>query len=118
MKGYSALIEPEIYYPLEWDYDIIVRCLEVIRLALPEILAEGSESIEYDLVAVNNPFGSPYPVIGISDPCLLIKIDWIEINNKVNRWFHDTGLDNIKSKAENIHHINWERLNIISTFPT
>ncbi len=67
MRDYT-LIEPDIHSKLNWDRDLIVKCLELIRLQMPQIISQGKPEIEYDLIVVDNSHGSSYPAIGMHCP--------------------------------------------------
>lgn len=111
------MIKPELYKELKRDQDLIVSCLEVIRLNLPPIIPESSPDIEYDLITVDNPFGPPYPAIILYEPYLQIKIDWVEKNERVAQWLQQTGLHTIINKAANSYYINRGKLFLLKAFP-
>ncbi|MVM37251.1 hypothetical protein GO730_05750 [Spirosoma sp. HMF3257] len=118
-RGYT-LIEPEIHEKLAWNLDLIVKCLEIIRLELGSILDINSSGIEYDLIAVGNPFGGPYPGIGIHcvSEAESTKIpEWDEIGRRVELWIENLGLDNLVKAGEKIDYIDWETLLQFGTYP-
>jgi hypothetical protein len=118
MRGYT-LIEPDIHRKLNWDLDLIVKCLEVIRLQMPQILSQGAAGVEYDLIAVGNPHGPPYPAIGVHCPKesdLSTIPDWPQIDDITNQWVEKMGLDTLKKKAVDIDYIDWDRLKDMRTF--
>lgn len=45
--------------------DLIISCLDVFRANLPMWIKGYPESAECDLISMGNPFGPPYPAIGI-----------------------------------------------------
>jgi hypothetical protein len=112
MRAYT-LIEPAIYVELGWDLDLIVKCLEVIRLKMPQIIVENDE---YDLIAVSNPHGKSYPVIGwvsISE----VEQDWFEVEEKVELFVRNIGLENLIIKSRKIDYIDWGILEIDKVYP-
>jgi hypothetical protein len=119
MRGY-CLIEPDIYEKLNWDIDLIVKCLEVIRMHMPQIIPEVTTATEYDLIAISNPHGPPYPAIGIychkkADWDNLP--DWQEVNNLADRWVEQISINRLVEEAEAVNYINWEELMNRRTFP-
>ena len=119
MRGYT-IIESDIYSKLDWNLDLIVKCLEVIRVQMPHIVSAGAVGIEFDLIAVGNPQGPPYPAIGMHCPVetdLNTVLDLPQIDDKVNQWVRQTGLNELVEKASAIQYIDWERLRSMKTFP-
>ncbi|WP_378411026.1 hypothetical protein [Rhodocytophaga aerolata] len=121
MRNYT-LIEPEIYSTLNWNLDLIVKCLEVIRSQMPQIISEDSASIEYDLLVVHNPHGPAYPGIGMYCPEKATftreRYESFEINTKINDWVQQTGITTILAKACEIEYIDWQQLTRLQTYPT
>jgi hypothetical protein len=119
MSGYS-LLEPDIYTKLNWDLDLIVKCLELTRIQMPQIIPQGAAGIEYDLIAVGNHHGSPYPAIGMHWPK---ETDWNtvpdcqQVDDFVDQWVEQIGLDGLIEKAVNVKYIDWEKLMNRRTFP-
>ncbi len=112
MRGYT-LIEPTIYDELGWDLDLIVKCLEVLRLKIPQIIVENDE---YDLIAVINAHGGFYPAIGwvsISE----VELDWFEVEKKVGLFIQYVGLENLVKESQMIDYINWEILKFDKVYP-
>jgi hypothetical protein len=119
-KGYTP-IEPDIYDKLNWDYDLIVLCLEYIRLEIPNILKIERDKIEVFLVSFYNFLGENYPAIGIrnkSDLIETINLDFFEIEEQVDNWLANIGgIENLKQKAENIKYIDWKTLKSLKEYP-
>lgn len=119
MRGYT-LIEPDIYLRLDWDRDLIIKCLEVIRIQMSQIISQKTALIEYDLIAVSNPHGLPYPAIGMHCPT---ETDWntlpdiSQIEYLTNQWIEQISLDTLIEKASSIDYIDWEWLRSKGTFP-
>lgn len=120
MRNYT-LIEPEIYSTLNWNLDLIVKCLEVIRSQMPQIISEDSATIEYGLLVVHNPHRPAYPGIGMYCPEKAIfdqeGYNSFEINTKVNDWVQKTGITPILAKACEIEYIDWQQLTRLQTYP-
>ncbi|WP_394751100.1 hypothetical protein [Spongiimicrobium salis] len=111
-RGYG-IIEPPIYDELNWNMDSIVSCLEIIRTKLPELFTEFPESIKYELIALGNPFGEPYPVIGFysDNPKDLREIpEFLDLYEEIEVWLNKIGMNTIKKESEKIKTINWEML--------
>ena len=119
-KAYTP-IEPDIYDKLNWDYDLIVLCLEYIRLEIPNILKIERDKVEVFLVSFYNFLGQNYPVIGIrnkSDLIETINLDFFEIEEQVENWLANIGgIENLKQKAENIRYIDWKTLESLKEYP-
>ncbi|WP_149229117.1 hypothetical protein [Flavobacterium nitrogenifigens] len=78
-------IEPDIYEKLNWDYDLIVLCLEYIRTEIHTILETESDKIETFLISFSNFLGQNYPAIGIrnkSDTEDCINLDFLKLTKK------------------------------------
>ena len=111
-RGYG-IIEPAIYEELNWNMDFIVSCLEVIRTQLPELFSEFPKSVKYELIPLGNPFGEPYPVIGLysDNPKDLEKIpEFLDLDEQVDIWLNKVGIETLKKDAEKINTVNWETL--------
>lgn len=119
MRGYT-LIEPDIHSKLNWDLDLIVKCLEVIRLHMPEIISKDIPGIEYDLIAVGNPHSPPYPAIGMYCPeetDLNSIPDWPQVDDRINQWVQQIGLSVLIEKAYDVKYIDWKGLIRMKAFP-
>ena len=111
-RGYG-IIEPPIYEELNWNMDFIVSCLEIIRIKLHELFSEFPNSIKYELIPLENPFGEAYPVIGLysDNPKDLEKIpEFLDLDEQVEIWLDKIGIETIKKDAEKIKTVNWETL--------
>lgn len=119
-KGYTP-IELDIYEKLNWNYDLIVLCLEYIRNQIPNILKIEQDKIEVFLVSFHNFLGQSYPIIGIRDKVDLMKIlqlDPLEIEEKVENWIlNNGGIENLKQKAKDIQCIDWKTLESLKEYP-
>lgn len=118
-RGYT-LLEPPIHGPLHWEMDTIVGCLEIIRRKLPEEFKQLPESLEYDLLAVENPFGPPYPAIGIHTSTVedLKKIpDASDLHMMVEKWVERMGLDQLKAQASQLEILTWAELEKVQRYP-
>lgn len=119
-KGYTP-IELNIYDKLNWDYDLIVSCLEYVRNQIPNILKIEHDKVEVFLASFHNFLGQNYPVIGIRDKIDLMEtvdLDPSEIEEKVENWLSDIGgIENLKQKAKNIKCIDWKTLESVKEYP-
>ena len=114
------MIEPNIDRRLNWNLDLIVKCLEVIRIQMPQIFSEGAAGVEYDLIAVGNPHGPPYPAIGVHCPKESdwnTLPDWPQIDEITNQSIEQTGLEILIEKTVDIDYINWDQLTRLKTYP-
>ncbi|TDQ25725.1 hypothetical protein [Tenacibaculum caenipelagi] len=117
-RGYK-IIEPAIYEELNWNMDSIVSCLEIIRTKLPELFTEFPKSIKYEIIPLGNPFGEPYPVIGLYSDNLedLKKIpDFLDLDEEVEIWLNKIGIETIRKESEKIKVMSWETLKNINTY--
>lgn len=118
-RGYY-ITEALIYEPLNWDMDMIVSCLEVLRRKIPEEFSQFPKGLEYDLLSKGNPHGAPYPVIGIHAPNqedykeLPDFHEWYDI---VEKWVGDIGIENLIKEAAKIDAISWKTLEAIGNYP-
>lgn len=107
------IAEPPIYEPLNWDLDLIVKCLEVLRHKIPAEFKQLPKSLEYDLLRLRNPHGLPYPVIGMYTPIEedWKKIpDWFEFYDTVEKWIKTLDLDDLKAAAAQLEVLTWDEL--------
>jgi hypothetical protein len=114
-KGYT-IVEPDIYEKLNWDMDLIISCLDIIRKKMSIILNIQNENIEYDLIALTNFLGQSYPVIGIYnlDPK---EYEWIDIDEITNNWIKNYDVEAIIKDSINNKTINWVELQKLGTYP-
>lgn len=112
MRAYT-LIEPPIYGELGWDLDRIVKCLEVLRLKMPQIIVENDE---YDLIAVGNPHGKSYPAIGWVSTSE-VELDWFEVEEKVEILFREIGIETLIKESQRIDYIDWSYLEVNKVYP-
>jgi hypothetical protein len=110
-KGYTP-IEPDIYDKLNWDYDLIVQCLEYIRNEIPNILKIEDNKVDVFLVSLCNFLGQNYPAIGIrckSNLKDLVDFDFFEIDEKIETWLDSIGgVESLKQKSKGIKCIDWK----------
>ncbi|WP_428740191.1 hypothetical protein [Tenacibaculum sp.] len=117
-RGYE-IIEPAIYEELNWNMDSIVSYLEIIRTKLPELFTELPKSIKYEIIPLRNPFGEPYPVIGLYSDNLedLKKIpDFLDLDEEVEIWLNKIGIETIRKESEKIKVMSLETLKNINTY--
>ena len=118
-KGY-LIVEPPIHEELNWDMDLIIKCLEVIRNLIPKKFVEFPESLEYDLLAMTNFTGSTYPVIGIysrNKNDFKDIPDFNDLFDIIEKWIKEIGLEHIKREALKTKVISWESLKEMKTYP-
>ncbi len=113
-RGYQ-IVEPPIYATLNWNMDLIVSCLEVIRQKLPEKFNQFPSSLEYDLVSLETPHGSPYPVIGIHTKQ---EKDFENfLFELVENWITDIDVEKLKQESKELEIITWKELKAIGHYP-
>lgn len=119
-KGFTP-IETEIHEKLNWDYDLIVICLNYIRIEIPNILNIENDRIEVFLASIHNFMGQNYPVIGIrvkTDFVELIDINFFDIEEKIENWIEKIGgIERLKEESINFKSINWETLEELIEYP-
>ena len=97
-KGYSIILEPSIYHELNWDMDLIVSCLNIVRGKLKH-LCDLPERTTCDLIALSNFLGQSYPAIGLN---LINNVDIVldsqYLSNKVDEMIKGLGLTTSKKK--------------------
>lgn len=110
-RAYS-ICEPEIHDALGWDMDLIVACMEVIRLKLPYLLQIENGHLQFDLVSLENPHGPPYPVIGVYSPIEDDKSvpDFLELSKIATDWVDTIGLESLKKQASELKTVSWHQL--------
>ncbi|TPG45252.1 hypothetical protein [Flavobacterium pectinovorum] len=119
-KGFMP-IEPNIYDHLNGDYDLIISCFEYIRGEIPTILNIDPDDIEVFLVSFCNFLGQYYPAIGIrnkTDSKKSLSFDFFEIDEKVENWLANFGIENLKQKATEIKSIDWKTLQDLQEYPS
>ncbi|MDP5200080.1 hypothetical protein [Flavobacterium sp. DG2-3] len=110
-------IELNIYEKLNWDYDLIVICLECIRREIPVILNVDSDDIEVFLISFNNFLEQSYPAIGIRGKSDMIG-NVFDIEEKIENWIIDLGgIENLKLKTANLECPDWKLLQNIKKYP-
>jgi hypothetical protein len=100
--------------------DLIVASLNVVGRNLQEIINISYEQFEFDLIALKNPHGTEYPVIGIytKDKTEFEKVpDFDQLNELVNQWIEKVGIDTIQRESKEIESITWEQLKLMSVYP-
>lgn len=119
-KGFTP-IETELHQKLNWDFDLIVKCLNYIRVEIPNILDIEIDRIEVFLASITNFVGQNYPVIGIRvkpDFAKLIVIDFFEIEEKIEKWIEKIGgIEKLIEKSINFKSINWKSLEELNEYP-
>ncbi|MDP5200075.1 hypothetical protein [Flavobacterium sp. DG2-3] len=116
-EGFTP-IEPDIYEKLNWNYDLIVLCLEYIRSEIHTILE--TDKIDTFLISFSNFLGQNYPAIGIRNKSNIqepINLDIFEVEEKIEKWILNVGIENLKYKAQNISYVNWNTLQNLKRFP-
>ncbi|SNR39353.1 hypothetical protein [Flavobacterium sp. ov086] len=119
-KGFMP-IEPDIYDQIDGDYDLIISCFEYIRGEIPTILNIDPDAIEVFLVSFCNFLGQYYPAIGIRDKVdskESIHLDFFEIDDKIENWLTNLGIENLKQKAKEIKTVDWKTLQELKEYPS
>ena len=113
-------IELDIYDSLNWDYNLIIQCLEYVRNEIPDILKIERDKVHVFLVSFQNFIGQSYPAIGIRNKTNSkeIILEYFEIEEKIENWLSNFGgIDKLKLKSKNIKCIDWESLKIQEEYP-
>ncbi|BDD06788.1 hypothetical protein [Aureibacter tunicatorum] len=119
-RAYYEIIELPIYNELNWDMDLIIKCLEYLRLRISDKFSELPDTVEYDLLAMTSFTGGQYPVIGMysenesdfdSVPSFSLMYELIE------QWIDEIGIESLKKEALQIETIDWEDLKWYGSFP-
>lgn len=111
-RGYT-IIEPPIYNLLNWDMDLIVACMEVLRYKIPHEFKKLPTLLEYDLIALRSPHGPLYPVIGIHAPKeadLKRLPDYFELHESIEKWIQKMDLNILKYEANQQKVLTWAEL--------
>ncbi|WP_196884938.1 hypothetical protein [Aureivirga sp. CE67] len=117
-RGYLPIEFPD-YDKLNWDMDLSIKCLDVLRIKIPLWFPEFPKNAEYDLISYENPFGAPYPVIGIhcEDENDFKKLpSFIDLFDEIEEKITDEVLNEILEATKNIDSITWEKLKEIGTY--
>ncbi|MDO7848119.1 hypothetical protein Q5H92_17265 [Hymenobacter sp. M29] len=107
--------------------DLNVRCMEAVRLALPNILLELPSTVEYDLFLVQGPYTAEdseptYPVFGVYCPdekslAALATLDYWEMNERVNNWINQLGQAELLQRAYFVDYVDVNRLKSQKVYP-
>lgn len=111
-RGYG-IIEPDIYEELNNNLDLIVSCLDLICMELPKVLTDFPKTTKYTVLAVGNPYGSPYPAIGFycdNPKDFDIIPDSYGFEEVVDNWLTKDKIEKIKLEMENHKTKSWEEL--------
>jgi hypothetical protein len=115
-KSYRIILEPSIYEELDWDMDLIVSCLDILRNKV-KLSFNLPATTTYDLFALTNFQGQMYPAIGLSDALDLgTSLDNHELNNKVDELIINVGLHNIRNEAVPGRPLTWTKLKEIGSY--
>ena len=117
-RGYQ-IIEPPIYIDLNWDMDLIVSCLDVIRTKLPDRFISFPEGTQLDLVALTNFVDQSYPVIGVYHPndTEFRKIpDFLDLYDRVEKAVQELGVEAIRKEAIRGKPLSWLELKNIGVY--
>lgn len=105
MDVYFTPLEPPIYELLSWDMDLIVRCLEVIRLELPSL---AGDLMPVDPQVAIFPFqratspGGCYPVLGVVQFTPDATAPYLAIEGRIRKWCSELGKDGLKNRAAEV----------------
>jgi hypothetical protein len=90
------------------DYDLAVRCLEVIRSHLPSILPTG---IAYRVEVIPHGHHHPtncYPAFGVFGAERFEEV--VDAEERINAWVADRGLDWLVAESDGIAAPSWDGL--------
>lgn len=109
-EGFT-IVEPNVYKALHPNNDLIVRCLEYIRINIKDILKD-EDTLAY-LISGHNFLEQNYPMIGLKS-----ELDFFVIDDLVDKWLKDIGgVDELLKKSAEIESITWEELKKYKVYP-
>jgi len=112
-KGGFTIVEPNIYDELFPNNDLIVKCLEYIRLNVKNVLKNKEANTLAYLISGNNFLGQNYPMLGLKS-----ELDFFEIDDLVDKWLKEIGgVEGILKKINDINSITWEELKEFKVYP-
>lgn len=122
LRSYRIIVPDDPYlFP---SMDLNIRCMEVVRLALPSIIKEGNSTLEYDLFLIHGPYtpedSKPaYPVFGMycADEEALASVAALDLENRVNTWINQLGLTELLQRASFIDYVDWKILSEQKVYP-
>lgn len=124
-RGYT-LIEPDMPYSFP-GIELTIRCLEVVRLALPTIIQEGTSKVEYDLLFIQGRYTAEdsepsYPVIGMhcadeEAQASVATLDVFVLYDRVNIWVKGIGLTEVLQRASFIDYVDLKLMRSQKVYP-
>jgi hypothetical protein len=117
-RGYH-IIEPPIYNDLDWDMDLIVACLDVLRSKLPGRFVQFPPGSQFYLIALTKFLDQSYPVIGVYHPddAESRKIPgFLDLYDTVEKAVQELGLEAIAKEAVRGRPLSWLELQKIGVY--
>lgn len=118
-RGFEV-IEPPIHNDLDWDYELILKCMEIFKEILENRINDLPNSAKFYLIAMTDKFGGKYPAIGLSadtEDELKLLPDLFKLDEIVTKIYkEELPITLLKEKAENIDTITWEKLKKIGFY--
>lgn len=109
-KGYNIVIEPPIYSELNWDMDLIVACLDILRERLQSV-CNFPPTTTCEIFVLINFLGQSYPAIGINNiNSSGVPLDNDVLENIVGEIIESIGLEEIKNEAILRQKVTWDKL--------
>ena len=118
-KGFTH-VDLDIHENLNYNNDLIIKCLFYIISEIPNILKIDENEMSIFLVSIHNFLGQNYPAIGIrfSSKIDLKEISVIDFEEEIESWIEKNGgIEKLKKESLNINTINWETLKKVKEFP-
>lgn len=101
----------EVYEVLKLlDYDLAVRCLEVIRSHLPSILSEGfGHRVEVIPLCHHHP-SNCYPALGVFGDRQGAEVG--AADSRINAWAAAQGLDWLIAESRSVEAPSWDHIRV------
>jgi hypothetical protein len=90
------------------DFDVVVRCLEVVRLNLPSILPAGARYRVEVMPMCHHHSDNCYPVFGVFGPHTWAEFELAE--TLINDWVTERGMDWLVTESEGVAAPSWGQL--------
>lgn len=123
-RGYNVLIESVVIDEMMRNvhFDIIVRCLEYVRLNIDKIYPNLIDFCEFDLITLITPHnqGQGYPVLGLhcKDETRSCEIPYHEdVSNEIDNYINQITIEKIIEFSRGFDYVDWKKLETLGTFP-
>jgi hypothetical protein len=100
-----TIFEPEL--PGHIDNEALVKCLEYIRIKLPNFIPNLNEKCEVNIIAVKSPHGEDYPAYGI---IMNEGFDIEDVKMKIDELINNISINIILENSIKVDSISWESI--------